>query len=230
MPTYGSVIEIPPIRVVLIENQQLFRAGIKALLVRGNGIAVVGEAASRSEALEVVRREQPDVILLELAVIDQSGFDLILELVTAAERTRILILAATPDQDLEHKALHHGASGLLSKDIAADVLTKAVERVNAGEVWLDHSTNAVMFDQPVRRPDMKPNPEETKIATLTGREHEVIAAVGAGLKNKQIGERLLISDVTVRHHLTSIYNKLGVTDRLELVIYAYRHGLVPIPR
>ena len=142
-----------------------------------------------------------------------------------------MILTGVNDPVLHRKAVRLGAKGLVLKDTPIEVLTKAIEKVYAGEVWLDRTTTATVLEELSRKKDAQQlDPEEVKIDALTQREREVINAVGEGLKNKQIGERLFISDVTVRHHLTSVYGKLGVTDRLELVIYAYRHGLVPIPQ
>jgi len=228
--SYSSMAEIKSIRVVLVDDQLLFRAGIRTLIDNGNGITVVGDAGSRGEALALVQSKQPDVILSDLELRGESGLEYIPDLIAAAEKAKVLILTDTKDQDLHRKAVHLGAKGLVFKDTSVEVLTKAIEKVYAGEVWLDRSMTAVLLDELSRKNDArKLNPEEIKIATLTNREREVINSVGEGLKNKQIGERLFISDVTVRHHLTSIFGKLGVSDRLELVIYAYRHGLVPIP-
>jgi two-component system, NarL family, nitrate/nitrite response regulator NarL len=229
--SYPTMIENRSIRVALVDDQLLFRAGIRTLIDRGNGITVVGDAGSRGDALALVQSQQPDVILAELELRGESGLEYIPDLIAAAEKAKVLILTDTKDPDLHRKAVHLGAKGLLFKDSSVEVLTKAIEKVYAGEVWLDRSTTAALLDELSRKNDAKKlNPEEKNIATLTDREREVISLVGEGLKNKQIGERLFISDVTVRHHLTSIFSKLGVSDRLELVIYAYRHGLVPIPR
>jgi DNA-binding NarL/FixJ family response regulator len=231
MKCLDSVIETKCIRVVLIDDQQLFRTGIKSLIGNDNGIRVVGEAGSPTEALAAVKHEQPDVILLDQTLHGECGLDLLPGLLAAAENAKILILTETRDAETHRKAVRLGAKGLVSKDSSFAALAKAIERVHAGEVWLDRSmTAAVLEDLTRRKETQKLNPEEAKIVTLTGREREVITSVGEGLKNKQIGERLFISDVTVHHHLTSIYSKLEVSDRLELVIYAYRHGLVPIPR
>jgi len=230
MRAFESLLDTPPIRVVLIDEQQLFRAGIKSILSRSDEIVVAGEAGNRTDALEAVQREQPDVVLMELAVVNGGEVSFIREIMAAAVKAKILILTGIQDAELQRKAVRLGARGLLSKDTSAEVLTKAVERVHAGEVWLDRSTTAAVFDELSRGKSARMSPEEMKMATLTAREREVIKAVGEGLKNKQIGERLFISDVTVRHHLTSIFGKLGVTDRLELVIYAYRHGLADIPQ
>jgi DNA-binding NarL/FixJ family response regulator len=230
MRVFESLPEPNPIRVVLIDEQQLFRAGIRSILSRGGDMMVAGEAGNRTEALAMVQREQPDVVLMDLSVTVDDDFSLIRELMAASESTKILILTAVQDGELQRKAVRLGAKGLLSKDASAEVLIKAVQRVQAGEVWLDRSTTAAVFDEWSRGKSVRQSPEETKIAALTDREREVIRAVGEGLKNKQIGERLFISDVTVRHHLTSVFSKLGVKDRLELVIYAYRHGLASIPQ
>jgi DNA-binding NarL/FixJ family response regulator len=231
MMSYESTITSKSIRVVLIDEQLLFRIGIRSLIDHGNGITVVGDAGSRADALAVVQSEQPDIILLDLVLKGESGLDFIPDLIAAAEEAKVLILTGMRDPELHRRAVRLGAKGLVSKDASVDVLAKAIKKVYAGEVWLDRSMTAAVLDELSREDDSGHlGPEQTKIATLTDREREVICAVGEGLKNKQIGERLFISDVTVRHHLTSIYSKLAVSDRLELVIYAYRHDLAPIPR
>jgi DNA-binding NarL/FixJ family response regulator len=108
---------------------------------------------------------------------------------------------------------------------------KAIERVHAGEAWLDRSlTASILRDLSPGTRSKKQDPDERKISSLTDREREVIRRVGEGLKTKQIAERLFISEITVHHHLTSVYSKLEVADRLELLIYAYRNGLADLPR
>ncbi len=231
MNSVEMAVEVDQIRVVLIDDQLLFRTGIKSLLCNRGRIALVGEAGNRAEALAVVQREKPDIILLDHMLKGESGLEFVPNLMAAAENARILILSETRDSELPRQAVQLGARGVVSKDSSFEILAKAIERVHEGEMWLDRSmTAAVLEDLARRRDSRKLDTEEAKIASLTSREREVIKAVGEGLKNKQIGERLFISDVTVHHHLTSIYSKLDVSDRLELVIYAYRHGLVPIPR
>jgi DNA-binding NarL/FixJ family response regulator len=120
--------------------------------------------------------------------------------------------------------------GIVLKQQAADLLLKAIKKVHAGEVWIDRSMmSSVLSDVRSERHD-EADPEAGKIASLTPREREVIALVSEGLKNKLIGERLFISETTVTHHLSSIFSKLEVSDRLELIIYAFRHGLAKIPK
>jgi DNA-binding NarL/FixJ family response regulator len=118
--------------------------------------------------------------------------------------------------------------GIVLKEHAADQLLKAIEKVNKGEVWIERSMMGSMI-QELSRPPLV-DPELVKIESLTEREREVIALVGEGLKNKQVGERLFISETTVTHHLSSVFSKLDVSDRLELIIYAFRHGLAKMPK
>jgi len=119
--------------------------------------------------------------------------------------------------------------GLVRKEEAAEVLLKAIRKVHQGEFWLDRSTMSSLMNE-MTQPDKKLDPDEERIATLTPREHEVIVLIAEGLKNKQIAERLFISETTVTHHLGSIFSKLGVSDRLELVIYGFAHKLAKMPQ
>jgi two-component system, NarL family, nitrate/nitrite response regulator NarL len=229
--SFPSTLENRCIRVVHIDDQLLFRVGISSLLGESTGIRMVGGAGTRAAALALVQSEQPDLILLDLAFKGDPSLDFIPDLLEVAGQAKVLILTGVNDQELHRKAVRLGARGLVFKDTPVEVLIRAIEKVCAGELWLDRMTTAAVFDELSRKKESRNlNPEESKIASLTGREREVISLVGEGLKNKQIGERLFISDVTVRHHLTSIFSKLDVPDRLGLVIYAYRHGLAPIPR
>jgi DNA-binding NarL/FixJ family response regulator len=193
-------------------------------------MCVVGEAANQSEALAVAACEQPDVILLDLVLDGTSSLDLLPELFTVASAARVLILTGVSDPDLHRQAVNRGAMGLVLKGKSIDVLLQAIEKVHRGEVWLEPAMIAnVLSDITRSKNGTQRNPEEAKIATLSPRERQVITVVGEGLRNKQIAQRLFISEVTVRHHLTSIFSKLDVAERLELVIYAYRHGLAKMP-
>jgi len=116
------------------------------------------------------------------------------------------------------------------KQQAADLLLKAIRKVYAGEVWIDRSMMGSVLDDVRTERQQGTNTEATKIASLTPREREVVALVSEGLKNKLIGERLYISETTVTHHLSSVFSKLEVSDRLELIIYAFRHGLAKMPK
>lgn len=204
------------------------------LIESSSGLKVAGEASNRIEALAIAKREQPDVILLDLDMHNDNGLSFLPQLLAAAGRSRVLILTGVRDPAAYSKAIRLGASGLLLKEKTTEVLIKAIEKVNAGEVWFDRSMIGSVLSEMSREtqrggPAAKMDPEAAKIATLTEREREVSALIGEGLKNKQIASRLFISETTVRHHLTSVFDKLGVSDRLELIIYAYQHGLAAPP-
>ncbi len=221
----------PEVRIVVISQLELFRAGIRSLLQAREGFKIVGEAAGESDGIEIVKREQPDVTLLGTDVNGGKGLELLPRISAVAEATRVLILADSADPEVQKNAIRLGAIGVMSKDKPAHVLIKAVERVNAGEAWIDRSTMATFLEDfsPSKR-TKKRDPKEAKIASVTAREREVIRLVGEGLSSRQIAERLFISELTVHHHLTSIYSKLEVAGRLELLIFAYRNGLAEIPR
>jgi two-component system, NarL family, nitrate/nitrite response regulator NarL len=220
--------QIQAIRVVLIEDHMVVRAGLRLLIESRRGLVVVGEATNHADALSLVAREQPDIILLDLDLGPESGLDLLPRLL-AAGRGRVLILTGVRDVKEHRQAIREGAMGLVLKEQAPEVLLKAIEKVHAGEVWLDRAMLASLLSEMVGIGTKPANVEAARIATLTEREREVIALVGEGLKNKQIGDRLSITETTVRHHLTSIFAKLGVESRLEMVIFAHRHGLTKWP-
>jgi len=218
------------IRIFTIDGHELIRAGLCLLLSQQKDFEVVGGASTVPEAIPLVQRAQPDIILLSISRDDGAGVEFLPEILAASEATRVLALADSADEELSRKAVRLGASGVLSKDKPAATLVKAIERIHAGEAWLDRSTTAgLLRELSPRSRGPKQDPEQAKIALLTEREREVIKLIGKGLKNKQIAETLFISGITVHHHLTSIYSKLEVTDRLELLIYAYRNGLAALP-
>jgi DNA-binding NarL/FixJ family response regulator len=195
------------------------------------GMKVVGEAGDRRDAVDLAAREKPDIILLDLDMGAESGLDFFPELFAAAGEARMLVLTGLRDTEIHRKAIRLGAMGVILKDRAAETLVKAIRKVQAGELWLDRATARSMLGEMSRaNAAVTDDPEEAKIASLTPREREVITVIAEGLKNREVGERLFISELTVRHHLSSIFSKLDVSDRFELAIYAYRHGLARPPR
>src|ERR1041384_8266747 len=141
---------------------------------------------------------------------------------------RVLVVTGVQNPDSHRRAIRRGAMGIVLKEHAADQLLKAIKKVHDGEVWIERSMMGSMI-QELNKPAMV-DPEVAKIESLTDREREVISLVGEGLKNKQVAERLFISETTVTHHLSSVFSKLDVSDRLELIIYAFRHGLAKMPK
>lgn len=219
-----------PIRVLLVDDHAILRSGVRLLLESGGGMRVVGEAADRQQAVALARREQPDSILLDLDLPGTHGLELLPELLAAAPSARVIILTGVNDPEAHASAMRLGARGLVRKEKAPEVLLKAVEKVHHGELWLDRSLLTSLLDERAGAGNhRRPNVEAVKIASLTEREREVVSLIGEGLKNKQIAERLFISEGTVRNHLTTIFGKLDVSDRFELMMYAYRHDLAKPP-
>jgi two-component system nitrate/nitrite response regulator NarL len=220
-----------PIRVLLVDDHSLFRAGLRLIIERLPGMELVGDAGNRTEALAKAGLENPDIILLDIDLGGENGLDLIPELLEAAVNARIIMITGSRDPEAYRQAVLRGAMGVVPKEKAAEVLIKAIERVKAGEAWLDPVTVASLLSEITARNKPKAvSPEEAKIATLTKREREVVSLVGEGIKSREIADRLFISETTVRHHLTSIFDKLGVADRVELMLYAYRHELANPPQ
>lgn len=214
-----------PVRILIVDDHAVVRAGLRMLIESQRKFKVIGEAEDRKSALAVAASAQPDIVLLDVDLNGETSLDFLPELFTVAKDARVLILTGMRDPEVHHRAVRLGAMGLVFKEKTSEILLKAIEKVSAGEVWFDRSMMGNVLAEITRGGQPKSNPEAVKIALLTEREREIIALIGEGLKNKHIATRLFISETTVRHHLTSVFNKLEVTDRLELMIYAYRHGL-----
>jgi len=227
-----------PTRVLIVDDHAMFRQGLRLLIesCRSDELEprpqfeVVGEAGNRADALALAAREQPDVILLDLILQDEDGLESLPELLGAARGARVLVLTGVSGAEEHYRAVRLGAMGVVTKMQAPEVLFRAIESVCAGEVWIEPSMTVRILSEMLHNPEArKQDPEAEKIARLTARERGVITLVGDGLRNKQIADRLNISEVTVRHHLTSIFSKLKVRDRLGLALYAYRYGLAKPP-
>ena len=217
-----------PLRLLIIDDHQLVGAGLR-MLVEDAGLSVVGMARNRTEALELASREEPDLVLLDLDLAGEDGLSLLPELKDVAAKSRVLILTGIRDPEVHRRAVKLGAMGVVLKDQAADVLIKAIQKVCEGEVWLDRATMGNLLAEMTRKAS-EVGPDDARIKSLTDREQQVITLIAEGLKNKQIAERLFISETTVTHHLSSIFSKLDVSDRLELVIYAFGHNLARLSK
>jgi DNA-binding NarL/FixJ family response regulator len=217
------------ISILLVDSQTLLRAGLRLVLETESKFAVVGEASSREEALEGARL-RPDIIILNLNSDGESDLDLLSDLSITAEGSRVLVLISDFDLELRRRIVRFGVKGLVQKTESPDRLIAAVKSVYAGEVWLDPRTVSHVLDDLLQAGDVKQTDRVLDNGVrLTGRERDIIALIGEGLKNKQIAERLCISEPTVRHYLTSIFEKVGVKDRQGLIVYAYQRGLAKPP-
>jgi DNA-binding NarL/FixJ family response regulator len=218
------------VRIVIVDDHAMVRAGLRMLVEQEPGLHIVGEAAELEEAVRITAREQPDFILLDLDIAGQNGIDILPELLSTAPRARVLVLTGVRNPEAHRDAVRSGAAGVLMKDRAAEVLIKAIRKVHAGESWVDRVTmSRVLAELRDGHRPHEPDPEQAKIATLSDREREVLDLVCQGFKNREIAERLFISDHTVRHHIAAIFSKLDVSGRLELILYAFRHHLATPP-
>lgn len=215
--------------VLLVDDHTVVRAGLSLILQKDPLFRIVGEAANSAEALTIAQRERPDIILLDLDLGDENGQDLIPVLQETAGNARIVVLTGSRDEHAHHQAVAAGALGVVSKSELHDVVVTAIKRVHAGEAWLSPRLTANLVAHLAGHRNKKANPETVKIASLSKRELEIVQHIGDGLKSREIAERLFISEITVRHHLTSIFAKLEVSDRVELMLYAYKNNLAKAP-
>jgi DNA-binding NarL/FixJ family response regulator len=216
-----------PIRLVILDAYTLVRKSLRLLLENQPGLIVVGEAGDSNQGLKVVADQKPDIILLKLNPAGDPGLDVISRLIKTWKRARIILMTTTEDPLVCLQAIQEGVLGVVSKLQSPEVLVKAIEKVNAGEVWIEHSMVArLLTTTDIARRSLGFNSGEDRINQLSNREREVVKLISRGLKNQQIANQLSISQSTVGHHLTSIYSKLGVSDRLELLIFAHHKGLV----
>lgn len=221
-----------PIRVFLIDDHRSVLWGLERLIDSGKpAMQVVGSAASCTEALKLIDHAAPDVIVLDIDLGKENGVDGIPKLV-ARSKAKILVLTGLRDKSAHDNAVLAGASGVVEKESPAETILTAIEKVHEGQVWLDRASTSRIFVEFSREGAAQAaDPERAKIATLTYRERELVAVTtsSAGATAKVIAQLLHISEFTLRNHLTSIYSKLGVANRLELFAYAHKYGLTKPP-
>ena len=214
------------IHVVILDSHALVRAGLRLIVDSHPGLKVVGEAGEATEGLEMVVCQKPDIILLTVDPTSSISLEIIRELLNVSSRSRIILLARIDEAQVYLRAVQEGVMGIVLKTQSPEILIKAIQKVHAGEAWIERSMIANLLTGLTHAQQLiNQNPEKGRIAQLSSRERQVIQLIGLGLKNYQIAENLCLSETTVRHHLTSIYGKLGVSDRLELLVYAHRYGL-----
>lgn len=216
----------PPIRIVILDTYSLVRTGLRLILERQLGVIVVGEAGDSIEGLKVVAHQKPDIILLKLNLAGDLGLDVISQLIKTWRQGRIILLTTTDDMQVCLQAVQEGVLGVVSMMQSPEVLLKAIEKVHVGEVWIERSMMGQLLTTiNIARHFLAVDHESELIKQLSNRELEVIQLISRGLKNLQIASTLCNSESTVRHPPTSIYSKLGVSDWLELLVFAHRKGL-----
>jgi DNA-binding NarL/FixJ family response regulator len=218
-----------PIRVFLIDDHRSILWGLERLIESGKPMMeVVGSTTNCAEAFKLIDETAPDVILLDIDLGGENGVQEIPKLI-ARSRAKILVLTGLRDESIHDEAVLAGASGVVEKEASAETILTAIEKVHEGQLWLNRIATGRIFVEFSRESAAQAfDPEKAKIAGLTEREREIVsvAASHAGANAKAIAEMLHISEHTLRNHLTSIYDKLDVANRLELFAYAHKQGLV----
>jgi two-component system nitrate/nitrite response regulator NarL len=203
---------------------------LRLLIDSRDDMTVVGDAGNINEGIDLVAKIKPDIVLLELSLLKQTDMNTIRGIKEASDQVRLILLSDEGDSAVIQEAVKNGVMGLVNKKQPPSILFKALEKVNAGEVWLERSLIAsILSHLSGNHSSVSMDPEEESISQLSEREKQVIGLIAQGLKNKNISNHLCITENTVRHHLTSIYRKLGVSDRLELLVFAHRYDLVHPP-
>ena len=209
--------------VLLADDQALVRAGFLSLLRRSPGLRVVGEAGTGDEAVRQARSLRPDVVLMDIRMPGLDGIEATSRIVAELPGCRVIVLTTFETDEYVFAALRAGASGFLTKEVEPRELRRAITAVAAGEALLSPSVTRRVVAEFAHRPAPRATPAVT---VLTARETEVVKLVAAGLDNARIAERLVISPLTAKTHVTRSLGKLGLRDRVQLVIWAYESGLV----
>ena len=222
-----ATIEEAPICILLIDPCPLTRTGLRLIIENQADMSVVGQAGNINEALTLAAEMKPDIILFVYK--PEEGLDLTVPkmLIKCWEEAHIILVTDPKDCDFYVKAAKSGIVGVVLKTQSPEILIKAICKVHEGEVWLERAWIANMVMSSIHgTSDGKVDANAEIENKLTKREMDLIPLIGRGLKNKEIAEELFIAESTVRHHLTSIYRKLGVSGRVELLLFAQQHKLI----
>jgi DNA-binding NarL/FixJ family response regulator len=219
-------VAVTPIKVLIADDHPVVRIGLRNMLQADNHMRIVAEARDGAEALNMVRTLRPDILLLDLAMPRMPGMDALRELTSESTTTRTIVLTGLVDKRQILEALQLGARGVVLKDAVVEHLSACIRAVMQGQYWLDgrpvQNLVQVLHDLAAQTA-----PPSRKTFGLTGRELEVVTLITEGSTNKHIAVSFGISEETVKRHLTNIFNKLGVGNRLELALFALNHNLLP---
>ena len=210
------------IRVVLVDDQALFRAGIRMLVASQPDLEVVGEAGNGQEAIEVVRTARPDVVMMDIRMPVMDGLTATARILETPDPPRIVMLTTFDLDEAAARAIRQGASGFLLKDADPEFLLAAIRTVHSGSSVIAASATRELFAH-FSAPDHAPVPQSYH--ALTEREREIFALAARGLSNAEIAGREFLSEATVKTHISRILAKLALRDRVQLVVFAFEHGL-----
>lgn len=213
-----------PVRVLIADDHSLFREGLRKLIESDGGFEVVGEASDGEVLLALAKQTQPDVILLDLVMPRQDGMEVLRGLAAAELQVRTILLTASIDKAQIVQALKLGAYGIILKESTTQKLFESMRCVMAGQYWIGRESvsDLVRAFRSIASPE---SAARSKDYGLTPRELEIVTLVVAGYSNPEIGQRCSISEQTVKHHLSNVFDKLGVSNRLELALFAVNHQL-----
>ncbi len=210
------------IRILIGDRQPIFRSGLNQLLSKEPGIAVVGEAEDGEQALKLADERKPSILLLDTLLIELQGPDLLLELQQKHKNLRVILMTPS-ERDENGGVLRRKAAGMIPKQAPFDTLLQCIHKVDSGETWVDLAPAAASGHHIASQAGSMNMAKESP--ALSFREKQVVSLVSQGFRNKEIAERMFISEQTVKNHLHNIFDKLGVSDRLELALYAIHKNL-----
>jgi DNA-binding NarL/FixJ family response regulator len=216
------------IRVLIADDHPIVREGLRKLLELEDDFQVIAEAADGREVLERVQELDPDILLLDIRMPNLDGLGAMQSLQHLNKKARVIVLTASDDKNEFVQAMKLGCSGIVLKQTAPDLIVKSIRKVHAGEIWLDSNTTAAVmrqFASPMADVGSVTPGKARERSPLSQREREIVTLVAQGYKNKEMAEKMFISEQTVKNHLHNIFDKLGVSDRLELALYAIHKGL-----
>ena len=215
-----------PIRVLIADDQPMVRAGLRMILELEPDLDIVGEAADGNEAVAVAAATEPDVILMDVRMPNLDGLEATRRIVGSREDGPRVLILTTFDLDVYvYEALASGASGFVLKDIEPEKLVDAIRVIANGDALLSPTVTKKLIEEFVRRPPDVVRPSPRELEQLTAREAEIMALVARGLSNAEIAAQAFVSEPTVKTHVARILMKLGLRDRVQVVVYAYEHGL-----
>jgi DNA-binding NarL/FixJ family response regulator len=213
------------VRILIADDHPIFRDGLKRLLESERDFKVVGEACDGVEAVKMVRQLKPEILLLDLAMPRRPGLEALREMSTDTTGVRVILLTAAAEKDQIVEALQLGARGVVLKDSATQILLKSIRAVMDGEYWVGRESVSNLVQYLRGLVGSSSNVARQRRYGLTPRELEIVSAVVAGYANKEIAEHFKISEDTVKHHLSNIFDKVGVSTRLELALFAVNQAL-----